>query len=201
MDAMEILQRDARDWKRKALAAEAKLSNYRKCLRFVDQVVELKNRGAWHQAADGNSVWDAIDELAIEVGMVDELDPKKDFYNQVVDLDDEEGVILKVRTATLTDKKCSNLDVENGVVEIEAVQADEGKAIGLAYQLLQLADMAIAGSSGNGRKLTEEFLHQFAPMTLVMLAATGLLNPELGMTVSGILEFVDGPGSAASRAG
>lgn len=195
MDAMEILQKDAREWKKRALAAEAKLSNYRKCLTYADAVgTALVSRGR----GDSTKTDEAIAELMIEVGMVQEFDPPRDFWNQRVSLDGTEEETLAIRSVTNL-AGCAVLDLENGVIEIKQDQPDEGKVIGLLFQMAQLADIASSAELDLPRVLVPDRLHLFAPVLAVLLEGSGLLNPALGMQVPAIIRFVDeGQKAAAS---
>jgi hypothetical protein len=184
------MMRDAADWKKRALAAEAKLHGYRRLREIGEEIL----KAALEESQGGPSI--NTDELRDELVTLDIVEPPRNFYNQDIDLD---GARLVVREKTGM-IGCADLDYQNGVVEINASQPDEGKAIGLLFHLAQLADVACGMVLGSGQALNAERLHQFSPALLSLLAVTGLLNPAMGITPDGVERFVSEhePDSAAS---
>ncbi len=197
MDALEVLQKDAVEWKKRALKSEALLSNYRKCFFYADQVVRARVEASQRGVRPEMTVEDAIDELQIEVGMVEQLDPPPAFYDQNISVDGMGGDDLTIRQVTGLEG-CSKLDIELGVVEIKQNQPEEGKAIGLLFQLLQLSDLGSAAELQTERALSAERLHLMAPVLLVLLRSTGFLHPAVGVSPTSIIRFVDEGQAAAS---
>lgn len=182
-DALDIIRRDAAEWKKRALVAEAKLYGYQRLRELGEKVIT-----AVADDASATSVGDAVDELGAELLSLEIVDPPRDYYNQVIELTEE--LRFHVRTRARLGGSCSTLDVENGVVEIEALQPDEGKAIGLIFQVLQVADIVAAQEGEREPELSAAHLHDLVPAFMSISANLGLLEPKLGITHASIEAFV-----------
>lgn len=183
-DALDIIRRDAAEWKRRALIAEGKLSGYQRLRELGEKVVSAVAGGADSDI----SVADAVDELGSELVVLDIVDSPRDYFNQVIELTEE--LRFHVRTRAGLGGSCSTLDVENGVVEIESLQPDEGKAIGLVFQVLQVADIVAAQEGEREPELSASHLHNLVPAFMSISANLGLLEPRLGITHASIEAFV-----------
>lgn len=166
-DAEAIFQRDAAEWKKRALAAEAKLSGYRRLREIGEEVLRaVCERDAGAKAR-------AIDAMAEELASLDIVDAPRDPYLQT-HLD---GNRLEVRLKAGLGC-CSKLDPEKGIIEVESLQPDEGKAIGLFFQVLQLSDIAVSLRNGEPQKMDENYLHAFVVPFLALCVELGLLAPS-----------------------
>ncbi len=192
-----IMQQDAMVWKKRALAAEAKLHGYRRLRELADAVTTES-----FNAAVAKSYTEDLDTAVVamigEIQCLEVVDAPKDYFDQELDLG--EGVKLSIKTRGGL-SGCADLNVDAGEIVINGDQAAEGKAIGLVFHLAQLADIATGMHLGGEKQvLTGPRLHSFAPALLSLLAVTGLLNPELGVTHEGVERFVGEmePAEAAS---
>ena len=170
-DAESIFRQDAAEWKKRALAAEAKLSGYRRLREVGEEILRsVCERDAAAKAR-------AIDAMSEELATLDVVDAPRDPFMQKIDLGDGKTLEVRLKAAL---GSCSTMDVQKGVIEIESLQPDEGKAIGLFFQVLQLADIAIATRDEQPVKLDEAHLHAIVPVFLALCVELGLLAPSFG---------------------
>lgn len=180
-DAIEILRRDAAEWKRRALAAEGKLSGYRRLREHGEEIARAVCEG------DTDARVNAIDSLVEELACLDIVDAPRDHFNQVVEL--EEGMRFIVRSRARLGS-CSTLDPESAVIEVEALQPSEGKAIGLFFQVLQIADIAAAKQNETEPELSADHMCSLVPAFMSLASELGLLDPGLGITTSSLEAYV-----------
>lgn len=166
--AEEIFRQDAIEWKKRALAAEAKLSGYRR----LREVGEELLRSVCERDAGAKVC--AIDTLSEELATLDVVDAPRDPFMQKIDIGDGKTIEVRLKAGL---GSCSSLDLEKGIIEIEALQPDEGKAIGLLFQVLQLADVAVTLQTGQPQRLDERYLHAFVIPVLTLCVELGLLAP------------------------
>lgn len=189
MSAMEIFQADAREWKKRALVAEAKLHGYRRLREIGDELLPilLEDRPDTNSSEFGY----AVDSLRDELATLDAVDPPKDFFNQTV----EPAPGVKIVVCTVTQEKCSTLDVEDAKILIRSDQPIEGKVFGLVFQMLMISDAAAAvattGDPETATSMSPEHRNTFTASIIALLAAMDLLNPALGITATSMLEFAD----------
>lgn len=167
-DAETILRQDAAEWKRRALAAEAKLSGYRRLREIGEEVLRAVCE------RDASAKARAIDAMSEELATLDVVDAPRDPFAQKIDLGDGKELEVRLRAGL---GSCSTMDVQKGVIEIESLQPDEGKAIGLFFQVLQLADIAVATRDEQPPKLDEAYLHAVIVPFLALCVELGLLAP------------------------
>jgi hypothetical protein len=126
--------------------------------------------------------------LVAEALLRGEKDPSpRDLFDQEVPIDDGKRVTVLLRKNLGC---CSLLEQDAGRIVVEELQPDEGKAIGLFFQVLQLADMSIAIQLERPQMLEGEALHWFVPTFLYLAASLGLLAPELRVTAQSIDAYV-----------
>jgi hypothetical protein len=178
--AEEIMRRDGQEWKRRALAAEAKLSGYKRLREAGDEVIRR------HVMKDKAAKADAIDNLAEELSCLDVVDASPDFFNQSVQLG-EATIVVRTRAGI---GHCSTLDIEHAVIEIEALQPDEGRAIGLFFQVLQLADVASSRMTQLEQAFSGEYLHNFTPAFLALACELGIIDRRLNITAASLDAYV-----------
>lgn len=167
-NAEAIFRQDAQEWKKRALAAEAKLSGYRRLREVGEEIL----RSVCERDSDAKVR--AIDAMAEELATLDVVDVARDPFMQTIDLG--EGKTLEVRLKAGLGC-CSTMDTDKGIIEVEALQPEEGKAIGLFFQVLQLADIAVSISNEEPQKLDERYLHAFVAPVLSLCVELGLLSP------------------------
>lgn len=85
---------------------------------------------------------------------------------------------IRVQTATLPASELSRLDAEIGLITVARNATDAQKLVGLVFQLIQLADIETAKQNGAGTGVDR------AATVTLLLIATGLINPEIGVTVA-----------------
>lgn len=164
----DIFRQDAAEWKKRALAAEAKLSGYRRLREVGEEVLRsVMERDASAKAR-------AIDSMSEELATLDVVDAPRDPFMQRIDLGDGKTLEVRLRAGV---GHCSTMDVSKGLIEVEALQPEEGRAIGLFFQVLQLADIAIATRDEQPIKLEEKYLHAIIPPFLALCVELGLLSP------------------------
>ena len=180
-NAEEIHRQDAAAWKKRALESEAKLSAYRRLRETCEEI---------HRAVCESDVGvkaRAIDEMAEELNTLDFVgDKPRDVFDQTVSIGGHE-----VRIASKAGiGQCSMMDVQKGVIVVEQLQPEEGKAIGLFFQVLQLADMSHAASHDVPTKLDSAYLHSIVPLFLSLCADLGLLTSTIKITGSSIEAYL-----------
>lgn len=167
--AEDIFRQDALEWKKRALAAEGKLSGYRRLREIGEEVLRaVCERDAANKAR-------AIDAMAEELATLDVVDATRDPFMQRIDLGDGKALEVRLRAGL---GACSTMDVEKGIIEIEALQPEEGRAIGLFFQLLQLTDIAVTAQEEKPPKMDEDYLHAFVAPFLALAIELGVLAPS-----------------------
>ncbi len=176
MNAFEILQADAVAWKKRALAAEAKVHGYRVLRGHAHKVFRAS-------LEDGRPELDAaIDDLSAELDCLDQVHPKFAPFAQTTTKLKENFV---VRETFVKDAPVSDLDLMHRVIAINGMNPEAAKAVGLLFQLVQIADIAAAKGSEHPR-VDAGWIQDRAPALLVLLIAFGLLNPEVAVDVAEI---------------
>lgn len=164
----DIFRQDAQEWKKRALAAEAKLSGYRRLREIGEEVLRsVCERDAAAKAR-------AIDSMSEELATLDVVDAPRDPFMQRIDIGNGKTLEVRLRAGL---GSCSTMDVEKGIIEIESIQPEEGRAIGLFFQILQLADIAVAVQEGGPPKLDESYLHAVIIPFLALAVELGVLSP------------------------
>lgn len=164
--AEEVFRQDAQEWKKRALAAEGKLSGYRRLREISEEILRsVCERDAAAKAR-------AIDAMSEELASLDIVDPPRDPYAQTIELDDDKKVEVRLRAGL---GHCSTMDVDKGLIEVEALQPEEGKAIGLFFQVLQLADISVAANEEQSQRIDDLRMHAIVPMFLYLCVELGLL--------------------------
>lgn len=172
MDALEILQADAVAWKKRALAAEAKVHGYRVLRGHANQVfrASLEENDAELAAAIG--------DLAAELESLETVHPPfTPFVQQTTKL----GENFAVRETFVKDAPVSELFPQERAIVINGTLPESAKAVGLLYQLVQIADMAAANEEFP--RVSAGWIQDRAPALLVLLIAFGLLNPDVGVSI------------------
>lgn len=167
-DAEAIFRQDAAEWKKRALAAEAKLSGYRRLREVGEEIL----RSVCERDASAKAR--AIDAMAEELATLEVVDAPRDPFLQRIDLGDGKQLEVRLKAGL---GSCSTMDVQKGIIEIESLQPDEGKAIGLFFQVLQLSDIAVATRDGKPPRLDETYLHAVIVPFLALCVELGLLAP------------------------
>ena len=157
------------EWKKRALAAEAKLAGHKRLRALAEKVA--------HQANEDTkcSKWaNLVDELGTELYHLDVVDPPKDFLNQKV-----AKVDIEIRTSSVMGDSVSSFDPRGRLVEVNAQAPAPAQYAGLLYQLVQAADLACANNGLSGGRVSAEWLQSRCGALLALLIATGLLNPAV----------------------
>lgn len=190
LSAMGVLMHDADEWKRRALAAEKEVAAYRRVKAEADEAFRTYLQvGPDMVPVDlGQAIESLSDELS-RVESVVKFRPR-DFFNQKVAIDHGGHVADFEIVERPNLGQCSTLDFFDARIEIERDQPASAKAIGLLFQLVQLADVAASVTRKAESELSAAHLHQFVPGLLALLALTGMLNPEMPVTVDSIEEAV-----------
>src|SRR5579859_4601588 len=159
------------DWKKRALAAEAKLAGYRRLRELADKVYAATTRGPGDEpdALDG-----LIEDLGSELYHLDVVDPPKDFLNQKVD-----RVGLEIRTSSVMGETVAAFDPKERRIEVNADAPPAAQFAGLLYQLMQAADLACLNDGLAGARAAPDWLQTRSGALLALLIATGLLNPKV----------------------
>lgn len=188
----EILARDAAEWKRRVLKAEAQ----NRTLGVLRGLANIAFR-AWLEEAEPEQVLfgkrypdlaAALDDLWEVLAHVDELDPPHDFFSQrtsglTCPLEIRERKALgSVSTLALSDGTPGSANV----VEVDADLPTAAKAIGVLFQLVQLADLAALKEGAEDAMVSPRWIQDRAPALLVLLAATRFLHPALPVTVADV---------------
>lgn len=173
LSSEEVYKRESVEWKRRALAAEGKLSGYRRLRENAEAVISAVCQRNAHLKAD------AIDGMAEELACLDVVDAPRDLFIQTIELGENQKLEVRLKAGIGVS---SRLEPETGIIEVEALQPNEGRVIGLFFQVLQYADIAISVAMGTTTKLDADYLHGFAPMLLALCVELGLLTPQLNVT-------------------
>lgn len=180
----EILSQDAATWKKRALVAEARLHGYRRLRAIAEQVVQAdfnEQVGAKDSGLDPEIV---MEELSRELGCLDEVHPPRDFFKQNL-----EGLNAKIEIArsSLLGDKVSDLELNPAIrITVNAAAPEAAQYVGLLFQFLQLADLAASQFDEAEPVVTAKWIQDRAPALLVLLLASGLLNPETGITTADV---------------
>lgn len=174
-----IMWLDAREWKKRALVAESRLHNYRKFVAMFDRMNERKLEGG----IQSKEFQDALEDLMIDSGVVYDLDPPFKFYDQVT-----KGLEQPIKIEQQAGLgSMSVLDVENRKIAINPSMSDAAKALALLFQLVQFADVAAAETGSAEPRVPASWIQDRAPALLLLLVATNVLNPAMGVTTNAIL--------------
>lgn len=177
----EIYRQDAAAWKKRALAAEATLTAYRGLRETCEEI---------HRAVcerDVGAKVRAIDEMAQELNMLDVADKARDVFDQAVSIGGGREIRVESKAGI---GQCSTMDVQKGVIVVEQLQPEEGKAIGLFFQVLQLVDMSNAASHEEPLRLDAAYLHSVVPLFLTLCVELGLVTSTLKITGASIESYL-----------
>jgi hypothetical protein len=180
-EALDVVRRESAEWKKRALIAEGKLAGYQRLRAISETIIAAVVQG------DPKKRIAATNELSDELAALDVVDVPHDFYNQIVELSDELQIRVRSRAGL---GHCSTLDVENSIIEVEALQPEDGKAIGLMYQCFQVADIITAQLNETEPQLQSDYLHILVPMFLSLTSALGLLHERMNITPASIEAYV-----------
>jgi len=173
LSAEEVYKRESVEWKRRALAAEGKLAGYRRLRENAEAVLSaVCERNARAKA-------DSIDAMAEELACIDVVDAPRDIFLQTIELGENQKLEVRLKVGIGVS---SRLEPETGIIEVEALQPNEGRVIGLFFQVLQYADIAVSVAMGTPTKLDADYLHGLSPMLLALCVELGLLSPQLNVT-------------------
>ncbi len=188
MTPEEIFRRDAADWKKRAMVAEAKLANHRN-LREAAELVSIA--GAKSFVVIGSRLDGALVNLRDELGVLEEIGeaPKLDHFNQIVKVRSRGGSerLLQIRTVKNLGA-LATINYEEAVIAVDDASSTEAKLYGLMFQFLQLADYsAIILTGGDGsEKISADRMHQMVPNVLALLITSGLLTKDIRVTMESL---------------
>lgn len=182
---IEILSRDAAEWKKRALVAEARLHGYRRLREIAEKVVQAdfnEQVGAKDSGIDQELV---MEELSRELGCLDEIHPPREFLKQTVT---QLQATLRIELSSVLDEgMISNLQLQPELlISVNANVPPAAQYVGLLFQLLQLSDLAASQLEDGEPTVTAKWFQDRAPALLVLLIATGLLNPEVPVSASDV---------------
>lgn len=182
---IEILSRDAAEWKKRALVAEARLHGYRRLREIAERVVQAEFNEQVGAKDSGIDYDAAIEEMVRELGCLDEVHPPRVFFKQVVT---QFQPTLRIELSSLLDEgTISDLKlVPELLISVNAHVPPAAQFVGLLFQLLQLSDIAASQLEEGEPTVTAKWFQDRAPALLVLLIATGLLNPEVPITAADV---------------
>lgn len=188
---MGIFAKDAADWKKRALAAEAKLHGYRR----LREIAEVAYKAYVDDgSANLDQADDAMDHLRAELASLDVVAPE--YPGARFDVFDQ---VTKGLSSPLTIRRKANLgavstlDMQNGVIEIDAAQPDAAKLVGLVFQLVQLVDVAAMASGSEDALASPRWIQDRAPGLVALLLATRLIDPDVPVTIEDVVALVKSP--------
>ncbi len=166
------------DWKKRALAAEGKLSGYARLRETAEKLL----RESFDAAVSRKKIpEECFEELRLELMVLDEVDPPRDFLGQRVEVS---GNPISIRLVNDLGDRVSSLRLDGEIgIDVNASVPDAAKYVGLLFQLVQLADIAAASAGSKEGTISASWIQDRAPSILALLIATGLLNPQVPVTV------------------
>jgi hypothetical protein len=149
-------------WKKRALAAEAKLAGYRRLRELAEKAMASEVSG---EAFD-------FRDLAGELLMLDVADKSPEFFDQKIGSIEIRTVVGLGAMSTM-----EGTDGDGVLIKLDAGTSTAGRAIGLLYQLAQYVDIAAAQEGSTEPQVSAAWLMVRIPSLLVLLLSAGLLHP------------------------
>lgn len=184
----QIVAADHAEWKKRALKAEAQVRTLRTLRGLVDIAFRANLEDEVNEARfakDYPELSKALDDLFEEACHLDDLEKPFDFFDQrTTKL--STPVVVRRRKALGSVSTLAPGSAE-AVIEVDEDAPPAAQAIGVLFQLVQLADMAAASTPGTEIPMVSPaWIQDRAPALLVLLLATGLANPALPVDVADV---------------